>query len=102
MDNHAQQEIRFFANSMFEIVKQICPVACEAFEDYVLHARRFSRMEMEVIKILLARSVEKQEVMQEFSYDDTMSREEADLEWHGRLRQAITETTEKPDDMTVS
>jgi thymidylate synthase (FAD) len=50
MDSHAQLEIRSFANSMFEIVKGICPVACEAFEDYVLHAKRFSRMEMEVLK----------------------------------------------------
>lgn len=50
MDSHAQLEIRSFANSMFEIVKQICPVACEAFEDYVLHAKRFSRMEMEVLR----------------------------------------------------
>jgi thymidylate synthase (FAD) len=46
MDSHAQLEIRQFANCMFEIVKQICPVACEAFEDYVLYAKRFSRMEM--------------------------------------------------------
>lgn len=50
MDSHAQLEIRSFANCMFEIVKQICPVACEAFEDYVLHAKRFSRMEMETLK----------------------------------------------------
>ncbi len=49
MDSHAQLEIRSFANCMFEIVKQVCPVACEAFEDYVLHAKKFSRMEMEVI-----------------------------------------------------
>jgi hypothetical protein len=34
---------------MFEIVKQVCPVACEAFEDYVLHAKKFSRMEMELL-----------------------------------------------------
>lgn len=53
MDSHAQLEIRSFANSMFEIVKGICPVACEAFEDYVLHAKRFSRMEMEVLKFLV-------------------------------------------------
>jgi thymidylate synthase (FAD) len=46
MDGHAQLEIRQFANCMFEIVKQICPVACEAFEDYVLNAKKFSRMEM--------------------------------------------------------
>jgi thymidylate synthase (FAD) len=50
MDSHAQIEIRSFANSMFEIIKQLCPVACEAFEDYVLHAKKFSRMEMEIIK----------------------------------------------------
>lgn len=50
MDSHAQLEIRSFANCMFEIVKEICPVACEAFEDYVLHAKRFSRMEMEITK----------------------------------------------------
>jgi thymidylate synthase (FAD) len=52
MDSHAQLEIRQFANSMYEIVKHICPVACEAFEDYVPHAKKFSRMEMEVLKQL--------------------------------------------------
>lgn len=53
MDKHAQLEIRSFANCMFEIVKQVCPVACEAFEDYVLHAKRFSRMEMEILDEML-------------------------------------------------
>lgn len=52
MNSHAQLEIRSFANSMFEIVKQVCPVTCEAFEDYVLNAKKFSRMEMEHIKTL--------------------------------------------------
>lgn len=50
MDSHAQIEIRSFANCMFDIIKEICPVACEAFEDYVLHAKRFSRMEMECLR----------------------------------------------------
>lgn len=50
MDPHAQLEIREYANAMFEIVKQICPVACEAFEDYVLNAKKFSAMEMEVLR----------------------------------------------------
>jgi thymidylate synthase (FAD) len=53
MDSHAQYEICMYANAMFEIVKSICPVACEAFEDYVLHAKKFSRMEMEMISNLL-------------------------------------------------
>lgn len=85
---------------IFEIIKRVCPVVCEAFEGYVFHTKRFSKAEMEILTILLARAVEKQEVMQEFSYDGTMSREEADIEWHGRLRQAISETTVKPDSMT--
>jgi thymidylate synthase (FAD) len=53
MDSHAQEEIRLYANAMYEIVKQVCPVACEAFEDYVLHSKKFSRMEMNVIKTYL-------------------------------------------------
>lgn len=50
MDSHAQLEIRSYANAMYEIVKQIVPVACEAFEDYVLNAKKFSAMEMEIIR----------------------------------------------------
>lgn len=53
MDSHAQYEIRSYANAMAEIVKQVVPVAWEAFEDYVLHAKKFSRMEMEFISNLV-------------------------------------------------
>jgi flavin-dependent thymidylate synthase len=53
MDSHAQYEIRMYANAMAEIVKQIVPVAWEAFEDYVLYAKRFSRMEMEMLRDVL-------------------------------------------------
>jgi thymidylate synthase (FAD) len=56
MDSHAQLEIRLYANAMYEIIKQVCPVACEAFEDYVLHAKKFSRMEMEVLQELMGYS----------------------------------------------
>jgi thymidylate synthase (FAD) len=50
MDSHAQLEIRQYANAMYELIKPIVPVACEAFEDYVLQAKKFSRMEMQIIK----------------------------------------------------
>lgn len=52
MDSHAQLEIRQFANCMFGIVKELCPVACEAFEDYVLHAKKFSRMELQALNAM--------------------------------------------------
>jgi thymidylate synthase (FAD) len=50
MDSHAQYEIRMYANAMYEIVKQIVPVACEAFEDYVLNACKFSAIEMKILR----------------------------------------------------
>jgi len=50
MDSHAQYEIRSYANAMYEIVKQIVPVACEAFEDYVLNAKKFSAMEVSLLQ----------------------------------------------------
>lgn len=34
MDSHAQQEIRDFAEAMYTLVKQVCPVAVEAFDEY--------------------------------------------------------------------
>lgn len=58
MDSHAQYEIRCYANAMAEIVKQIVPVAWEAFEDYVLHAKKFSRMEMEELKTIISHFID--------------------------------------------
>lgn len=53
MTNHAQFEIREYAKAMFELIKPLVPLACEAFEDYVLHSVKFSKMEMIVLKNLL-------------------------------------------------
>jgi len=50
MDSHAQLEIRLYANAMFHIIQQVCPIACEAFEDYVLNVKKFSHEEMKLIK----------------------------------------------------
>lgn len=50
MDSHAQYEIRVYANAMFELIKPICPIACEAFEDYRLNGDVFSKEEMSVLR----------------------------------------------------
>jgi thymidylate synthase ThyX len=34
MDSHAQLEIRQFANAIYDIIKRICPIAVEAFDEY--------------------------------------------------------------------
>ena len=50
LDEHAQWEIRQYAQAMAEITKELFPVSYEAFEDYVLNAITFSRTEIEYIK----------------------------------------------------
>ena len=52
-DNHAQREIRDYADAMYELVKPNFPLCCEAFEDYVQGATTFSKQEMGVIRELL-------------------------------------------------
>ena len=50
MDPHAQYEIRIYAEAICEIVEAWVPWVWEAFVDYELEARRFTRLELEVIK----------------------------------------------------
>ena len=56
MDPHAQYEIRVFAEAMAEIVKERVPFAWEAFEDYVIHGIKLTRLEIEYIKNMLSGS----------------------------------------------
>lgn len=43
LDSHAQYEIRVYADAIAKIIKQIVPIAYQAFEDYTLNAVRFSK-----------------------------------------------------------
>ncbi len=49
MDTHAQKEIQVYANVMAEMVKAVCPVAYEAFLDFMVNAFGFSGTEMNVL-----------------------------------------------------
>ncbi len=50
MDDHAQKEIRVYADVMAEIVRTICPIAYEAFADYSLNAASFSGPELVILR----------------------------------------------------
>jgi thymidylate synthase (FAD) len=54
MDPHAQKEIRDFANQVAVCAQAVAPIAWEAFEEYKLHGRSFSRTELALIKRLVA------------------------------------------------
>ena len=50
LDEHAQYETRQYAKAIYELIKPLVPVACEAFEDYILNANKFSAKEMEILR----------------------------------------------------
>lgn len=53
-DPHAQWEIRVYAEKILEIMADWVPLTHEAFRDYQLEAVRLSRMEMALVKDMLA------------------------------------------------
>lgn len=54
MDGHAQKEIRDYATVIGEqILSQLCPNLWEAFNDYVFHAMKLTRLDIVVINNLL-------------------------------------------------
>lgn len=52
-DEHAQYEIREYAETIAEIVKDAVPLAYEVFEEHVLYGIKLSRSEQEAVKSAL-------------------------------------------------
>ncbi len=52
-DEHAQYEIRVYAQAMLDIVKTWVPYAYEAFEDHKMYATTISKKGMEVVRALI-------------------------------------------------
>ena len=53
LDAHAQYEIRVYAQIMLDIVRMVCPIAVEAFENHKLGAVKLSKNESEAFKAIL-------------------------------------------------
>jgi thymidylate synthase (FAD) len=56
MDPHAQYEIREFADAMYNLVKPLFPIACEAFEDYQVTSTKVSGPEIPLLRRLISRN----------------------------------------------
>lgn len=50
MDEHAQKEIRDYATAMYDLIRPIVPITCEAFEDYLRGGMHLTRLEIEALK----------------------------------------------------
>lgn len=53
IEDHAQLEIRDLAKQVYDLIKPIVPVTCEAFEDFRLGAVTFSRSELNLLKDII-------------------------------------------------
>lgn len=71
MDSHAQYEIQVFANAIYELIKPIVPIACEAFEDYRLNADSLSAEELHILRhIIFSRNITKEDILAEIQSED--------------------------------
>ena len=52
LDSHAQKEIREFAQAISVFVRQLCPVAYKAFEEYMTNQLAFSNTEAELLQLI--------------------------------------------------
>ncbi|MCI4348133.1 MAG: FAD-dependent thymidylate synthase, partial [Thermoplasmata archaeon] len=53
LDAHSQEEIRVYAAELARAVRAVCPIAYEAFEDFVLEGLSLSRKERRAVRALL-------------------------------------------------
>ena len=53
LDNHAQWEIRVYAQEIYKMVQLVTPLAAKAFEEHKLKGKNFSSKEVEAIKEML-------------------------------------------------
>lgn len=53
IEDHAQKEIRDLAKQVYELIKLLCPMTCEAFEDFRLGAVTFSRVEINALRDII-------------------------------------------------
>ena len=57
LDQHSQMEIRVYAEAIYELIKPIFPIACEAFNDYILNSIQLTTLEQKVLRGLISDGV---------------------------------------------
>ena len=71
-DSHAQYEIRVFSDAMAYYVKENCPLAWEAYHDYVVKGMKFSKIEQNLLgKNLPDRVLD--DILEDVAYQLTVS-----------------------------
>jgi thymidylate synthase (FAD) len=91
MDNHAQFEIRSYANVIGnEIVSRWCPIAWQAFKDYRMNSISFSSLELKLLKEMISGNIEEaKKLAEEFGWlklvDGKLSKNRERIEFEEKL-----------------
>ncbi|RLG16111.1 FAD-dependent thymidylate synthase [Candidatus Pacearchaeota archaeon] len=86
MDEHAQYEIRQYANTIANIVKKVTPLAWEAFEDYQLKSITLSGPEIDFIKKMMPKNLVSEEDIKLFT--DKLSKTER-IDFISKLKRMV-------------
>ncbi|MBI5476165.1 MAG: FAD-dependent thymidylate synthase [Ignavibacteriales bacterium] len=91
MDDHAQFEIRSYANVIGnEIVSRWCPIAWQAFKDYRMNSISFSSLELKLLKEMVSGNIEEaKKLAEEFGWlklvDGKLSKNRERIEFEEKL-----------------
>lgn len=77
LDWHAQEEIQQYGIVLGEIVKKICPMTWNSFEEHVLYGGHFSRTEISIVKTMM----EKLNLSTKQDLEILLEREMKDTHW---------------------
>lgn len=76
-DSHAQKEIQVVAQAMYDFVKPLFPILCQAFEDYWRDGATISVFELEAIRTIILRHVGDDEELRTTLLEVAENREQA-------------------------
>lgn len=87
-DSHAQFEIRQYANVIAGIVAEVCPLAFEAWQDYVYESVNFSYHDMVILRELMTTMAQQRKIEDFFPGNDEIKKYAED---HGVSVREVTE-----------
>jgi len=65
-DHRAQFEMREYANAILNLIKPVVPIACEAFEDYILNSMTLSNTDIQALNSYLCGMIDNSEKEQQY------------------------------------
>lgn len=53
LDSHAQYEIRVYAQALYDLIKPVVPIACKAFDDYILNSTSLTALDHKCLRYVI-------------------------------------------------